>query len=134
MAITLNAGRQEVISAYIDVTYDDVPTTATAYEAFNLPVGAEIIAGELVVDTAWNTATTATFDLGDALDDDRYTASAIDLKTAGRTALTLTGYVTLSTSNTLNWLGAYAGTAATAGAARVRIDYIVRGRAAFSQD
>lgn len=86
----------------------------------------------MVVKTPWNSATTATLKLGDAADDDRYTASAIDLKTAGRTALTLTGYKH-TTAQALKALIAQTGAAATAGAARITISYYVEGRAAFSQ-
>ena len=86
----------------------------------------------MVVKTAWNSATTATLKLGDATDDDRYTASAIDLKTAGRTALTLTGYKH-TVAEALKALIAQTGAAATAGEARITISYYVEGRAAFSQ-
>ena len=80
-----------------------------------------------------NTATSATLKVGDAVDDDRYTGSAIDLKTAGRTALTLTGFVHTASDNLLKALPTLAGTAATAGAARLEFHYYVQGRAAFSQ-
>jgi len=133
MAIAKDSGRQEVIHADIPFTFATLGATAVAIEAIDLPVGAEIIGGDLIVDTAFDTGTTATFKFGDALDDDRYTASAIDLKTAARTALTVTGYRALATSNKLKILPTYVGTAATAGAGRVRIQYIVDGRAAFSQ-
>lgn len=133
MAITKNSGRQEVVSAYVDFTYADIPTTATAYAALDLPINAIVIGGDLVITTAWDTGTSATLDIGDAVDDDRYTASAVDLKTAGRTALTLTGFTHSSANNGIKALTALAGTAATAGAARLTVQYVVKGRAAFSQ-
>ena len=92
MAIKKNSMRQEPILAYLDIGYADPTAYGTAEEAFDLPGNAVLIGGDVVVKTPWNSATTATLKLGDAADDDRYTASAIDLKTAGRTALTLTGY------------------------------------------
>lgn len=133
MPIAKNASRQELIVAHFDFTYADVPTTATAYAAMDIPANAVVVGGALIVRTAWNTGTTATFKLGDVTDDDRYTASAIDLKTAARTALTMTGFVHTTTEKVLNVLPTYVGAAATAGAARVEVHYYVQGRAAFTQ-
>lgn len=132
MAIKKNAARQELIVAHLDIGYADPTTYGTAEEAFDLPANAILLGGDVVVKTAWNSATTATLKLGDAADDDRYTSSAIDLKTAGRTALTLTGFKH-PTAQGLKALIAQSGTAATAGAARITISYYVEGRAAFSQ-
>lgn len=133
MAITKNSARQEIIIAHFDFSYADAPTTATQYSALDLPINAVVVGGALIVKTAWNTATSATFKFGDAVDDDRYTGSAIDLKTAGRTNLTLTGFVHTSSDNLLKVLPTYSGTAASAGAARVEVHYYVQGRAAFTQ-
>ncbi len=132
MAIKKNAARQELIVAHRDIGFADPTTYGTAEEAFDLPGNAILLGGDVVVKTPWNSATTATLKLGDAADDDRYTASAIDLKTAGRTALTLTGYKH-TTAQALKALIAQTGAAATAGAARITISYYVEGRAAFSQ-
>jgi hypothetical protein len=132
VAIKKNAARQELIVAHLDIGYADPTTYGTAEEAFDLPGNAILFGGDVVVKTAWNSATTATLKLGDATDDDRYTASAIDLKTAGRTALTLTGYKHTG-AESLKALIAQTGAAATAGAARITISYYVEGRAAFSQ-
>jgi hypothetical protein len=45
----------------------------------------------------------------------------------------LTGFVHTAADNLLKVLPTYSGTAASAGAARVEVHYIVSGRAAFSQ-
>lgn len=132
MPITKNSGRQELIVATVDFTFADIPTTATAYEAMNLPVGAVVVGGDLVVTTAWNTATTATLSIGDVTLATRY-GTTIDLKTAARTALTVTGFTTTSTQPVVNGTTAFVGTAATAGAARLTVTYFVKGRAAFAQ-
>ena len=132
MPIKKNTGRQELIVAHLDIGYADVTTYGTAENAFDLPGNAILLGGDVVVKTAWNSATTATLKLGDATDDDRYTSSAIDLKTAGRTALTLTGYKH-TVAEALKALIAQTGTAATAGALRITLLYMVEGRAAFSQ-
>lgn len=130
MPILQNADRQELISAFVDFTFSDIPTTATAYDALKLPNGAVIVSGDLVVTTAWN-STTATAQFGDATLASRYSA-AIDLKTAARTALTPTGFVHTSAEKVLNLANIITGTA-TAGAARLSVQYYVKGRAAFTQ-
>lgn len=132
MPIIKNSARQEVISAFVDFTFDDVPTTATAYAALGLPVNAIVVGGDLTVTTAWNTATTATLAIGDGTTADRY-LGATNLKAAARTALVPTGFTHTSVQSDINATTAYVGAAATAGAARLRVDYIVKGRAAFSQ-
>lgn len=87
MPITKNSGRQELITATVDFAFGDVPTTATIYDALDLPVGAIVTGGDFVVTTAWNTGTTAAANIGDATLATRY-GSGIDLKSAARTALT----------------------------------------------
>lgn len=91
----------------------------------NLPEGAVVINGELVVETAYAGATTATLSLGDSVSATRY-ANAVDLKTAGRTALTLTGHRAVENlRGTLTTTGA----AATAGKVTVRVMFTLPGRA-----
>lgn len=132
MPITKNSGRQEVISAFVDFTFADIPTTATAYAAMDIPQNAIVIGGELTVNTAWDTATSATLSVGDVTLATRY-ATTVNLKAAARTALTLTGFTHSNTQKVLNGTTAFVGAAATAGAARLRVDYIVKGRVGFSQ-
>lgn len=132
MAIKKNSGRQELIAAHVTIGFADITSYGTAEPAFDLPGNAVLAGGDVTVLTPWNSATTATLKLGDAADDDRYTAAAVDLKTAGRTALTLTGHKHL-VAEALKALVAQTGAAATAGTARITILYFVEGRAAFSQ-
>lgn len=132
MAITKNSGRQEIVSAYVDFTFADIATTATAYPALDLPVGAIVVGGDLTVTTAWDTGTTGVLDVGDTTTANRYLNDA-NLKVAARTALVPTGFTHTGVDNILKVVPALVGTAATAGAARLRVDYIVKGRAAFSQ-
>lgn len=132
MPVTKNSARQGVISAFVDFTFADIPTTAIAYAAMDIPLNAIVVGGDLTVTTAWNTATTATLSVGDVTLATRY-ATTVDLKTAARTALTIAGFTHTNTEKVLNGTTAFVGAAATAGAARLRVDYIVKGRAAFSQ-
>lgn len=132
MSIKKNAGRQELISANLLINFNDPVAYGTAENAIDLPDDAILVGGDVTVLTAWNSATSATLKLGDTADDDRYTATAIDLKTAGRTALTITGY-RHAVAESLKALLAQAGAAATAGQARISIQYYVLGRSAFTQ-
>ena len=132
MPIKKNDSRQEIILAYVDIGFADIPTTATAYEALGLPVGAVVVGGAIVVKTAFNTATSAVLAVGDVTTANRY-AAAVDLKTVARTALTLTGFSHSAVQNMLRATPTYVGAAATAGAARLEVQYYVEGRAAFTQ-
>ena len=131
MAITKNSGRQEVISAYVDVSYADL-VSGTAADAIDLPVGAVVVGGAVVVTTAFNSATSDALVVGDSASANRY-KSSFSIAATGLTALVPTGYVALSTTNKVRvtWTGV--STAPTAGAFRLRVDYIVEKRAAFSQ-
>ncbi|MES2488547.1 MAG: hypothetical protein V4607_02060 [Pseudomonadota bacterium] len=130
--IKLKSGRQTILSASININFDDPTAYGAAEEAIEVPANAILVGGDITVTTAWNSATTATFKLGDAADDDRYTLAAIDLKTLGRTALTLTGFKHTVVER-LKALFAQTGAAATAGSARVRIEYVVEGRVTNTQ-
>lgn len=68
-------------------------TVAVVYDIINLPPGAVILSGELVVETAFDGTTYAVI-IGDSAVTNRYLATA-DRKAAGRTALVPTGYVSL---------------------------------------
>lgn len=132
MPITKNSARQEVISAFVDFTFASIPTTAAVEAALNLPANAIVVGGDLTVTTAWNTATSAALAVGDVTTAARYLAAG-DLKVVARTALTLTGFTTTTTQPVVNVTPTYVGAAATAGAARLMVNYTVKGRAAFSQ-
>lgn len=132
MPIKKNPSRQELIAAHLIIGFADITTYGAAEAVFDLPGNAVLVGGDVTVLTPWNSATTATLKLGDAADDDRYTAAAIDLKTAGRTALTLTGHKH-TVAEALKALVAQTGAAATAGQARISIQYFVEGRSAFTQ-
>lgn len=127
MAISKDTGRQWPLCAVVDFAYSDIPTTATLYEAADLPASARVIGGALVVKTAWNTATSATLAVGDSGAAARYLA-ATDIKTAGTTVFdfsTDAGGAILDVAVTPTYVGA----AATAGAAQLIIQYVIDGKA-----
>jgi hypothetical protein len=131
MTFHKNSGRQEVVSAYVDIALGDLVSGA-ATEIIDLPVGAQIVGGDVVVDTAFNSGTSDVIVVGDALVANRYLGST-SIAAAARTALVPTGYRTLATSNKVKATITSVGTAATTGQLRVRVDYIVNKRAAFAQ-
>lgn len=131
MALQRKSDRQPRLVAILDIGFADPAAYGTAENAVNLPGNAIVVGGALTVLTAWNSATTATLSLGDAGVATRY-ANAVDLKTAARTALTVTGYKH-TVSEWLKALIAQTGAAATAGAARLEVEYVVQGRGLSNQ-
>lgn len=94
--------------------------------AFPMPPGAVLIGGEIVVETAFVGPTAATISVGDTNSATRH-ASAVDLKTAARTALTLTGYRNATGDDILIRLNTTVAVA-SAGKVTVRVMYTVAGR------
>ncbi|WP_027730561.1 hypothetical protein ABL850_15585 [Variovorax paradoxus] len=131
MSLQRKSDRQPRLVAILDIGFADPTAYGTAENAVSLPGNAIVVGGALTVLTPWNSATTATLSLGDAAVATRY-ANAVDLKTAARTALTLTGYKH-TVGEWLKALIAQTGAAATAGAARLEVEYVVSGRGLSNQ-
>ena len=97
---------------------------AGKFDVINLPVGAVVIGGELIVETAFDTAG---YDItvGDSSSENRYLAST-DVKALGRTALVPTGYhgtgqnirITMSSDDVC-----------TTGKATLRVEFVIDGKA-----
>lgn len=100
------------------------------FDAIPLPPNANVIGGEIVVETAYATSTAATISVGDSASTTRY-ANAVDLKTAARTALTLTGFRGAGENIRLTVNATVAN--ATAGKATVRVLYTVQNRSNETQ-
>lgn len=96
---------------------------ATAFDIINLPYNAVVIAGDVVTETAFDTASWS-IKVGDATTDDRY-LGATDRKATGRTALVPTGYVSDGGAIRLTVTNA---DVCTAGKATVRVMYTIRNR------
>jgi len=94
-------------------------------DVINLPANANVIGGELVVETAYTGTTVATVSIGDSASATRY-GSAINLMSAARTALTLTGFRGAGENLRLTFNLTVAN--ATAGKATVRVLYTIQGR------
>lgn len=134
MAISLNSGRQEVLAAHIQVKYDTLTSDAAAAEAIaQVPEGAIVVGGSVSVTEVFNSTTSDVLDVGDGGDDDRYTATPVDLTALGGTALDITGYQYTAQDNIdVEWTAGSTGTA-TQGTAMITILYIVDGRACISE-
>lgn len=104
------------------------------FDMIALPPGAVIIGGAIVVETAYVGPTAATISVGTAAAPTGL-ASAVDLKTAGRTELTLTGVNALLANDGSDIRATVAYTVANATAGKVRLDvqYTIDGRATETQ-
>jgi hypothetical protein len=129
-------GAQRVLSAEFIFNITDVmlstsgvstafSAAAGIFDVIKLPQYAYVVGGDMVVETASNDSSTATLKVGDDADDDRY-LTATSIKSAARTALTLTGYVT--DGSPIRITLANAGGDATAGKVRIRVEYVIQNK------
>ena len=133
-------GAQPVMSAEFTFGFDDTMkdvagvtktfgaafADAGVFDAINLPLGAVVVGGELIVETAGVGPTAYTAAIGHSGNATAFLA-ATDLKTAARTALTGLG---LAANDGKNVRVTIASTAANASAGkfRLRVNYTTDGR------
>lgn len=117
-----NYEHQWPVVGYNELLFSDFATAAVG-QVITLPAGAQVTRAWVLVTTAYNSATTATLNVGDAALPSRY-GNGIDLKTTGLKALVPTGLITANKGAVTATL-AQSGTAATVGAARVYVEYLV---------
>ena len=98
---------------------------STVVDAIKLPQGAVVIGGDVITESAATGSTAYNISVGDATSTTRY-LSATDKTSAGRTALTLTGYVSNGEQIRVTVNPTVA--TATGGKFTVRVMYIVRNR------
>jgi hypothetical protein len=106
-----------------------VANTVT-FDAIPLPLGAVVVGGEVIVETVAAGSTAYTVSVGIAGATTAY-ASAVSALTAGRTALTLSTTVPMTSNSGQNvrLTIAYTVANATGGKVRVRVMYTIDGRA-----
>lgn len=146
MAITLNTGRQETVSARVSFSYTNL-TSGVAVNAIQLPANARIIGAFIRIETAFNSGTSDAL----VIQSNEGTPKAyitipavLNTLSAGTVASAdgiLSNVVTVASNigflNTqpsfidVKWTGT--GTAATTGAATLEVEYVVENRAAFTQ-
>lgn len=136
MPIKKLSGRQEVIAATADFTFADIVSGAYQ-DAIDVPAGAIVVGGHLAITTLFNSATTDQFSIGDkvgsaAAANTTYAAQSADVTAVGAVPIVPMGkkYAEPSTIGIV-WTGV--GAAPTAGVGRLTVQYIVDGRAAFTQ-
>jgi len=100
------------------------PTLAGSFDIIPLPYGAVVTGGDVVTETAFDTASYAVV-IGDSGTADRYLGST-DKKGTGRTALVPTGYVSDGTDLRIGITNA---DVCTTGKMTVRVFYTIRDRA-----
>jgi hypothetical protein len=116
----LNTASPQVLTAFS-------AATGTTFDVLNLPFGAQVVAGDLNVITAVTITATATVAIGDSASASRY-LGATTLKTAGRTALVPTGYISLG--EPLRLTVANADATGAVGKAKVTVLFTIAGRIA----
>jgi hypothetical protein len=131
MALTKDHGRQPVLSAKIPFTFNDL-TSGEITEAIDLPGGAYIVSGEVVITTAFDSATSDAIEVGllsGATDD---LLSSTSIAATGITAIVpFAGALAATDTVTIEWTQVGGGT--SAGVGFLRVDYVIDGRATDTQ-
>lgn len=118
-----DVGRQWELTAVAEFDYTDAD--GVTLELVDIPAGARVTGGYVVIVNAWDSATSAVLDLGDKTTGDRY-VSNLNAKVTGGTAVvpaggpfTVKDAVTVNITNT---------GAPTVGDGYVVVKYVVDGR------
>lgn len=132
---TKDPGRQYPLTAVIEINFDDTnaagtsnvfqPGVANDTPVIDLPAGAVVIGGYVECDTAWTSASSPTLNI--KVGGVSYLASAINL-TAGTGAAVVPTGTKLTAAGTVDTTIGGSGTA-TAGKARIIVQYVVLARA-----
>ena len=129
--LTKDHGRQPVLSAKIPFTFADL-TSGEITEAIDLPGGAYIVSGELVITTGFDSATSDNIEVGLLAVATNTLLTATDVSSTGITAIVpVGGSLAAADTITIEWTGA--GAAPTAGVGFLRVDYVIDGRATDTQ-
>lgn len=131
MSIKKNDARQAPLWAYVDIDLADFADGAVQ-AAIELPGDAIVIGGFVQPITSFNAATTATLKVGDAVEDDRYSATPVDVKALTAVPLDVTGYQ-MPAQGDLIVTYASTGAAATTGKVRLAVSYTRAGRSQSTQ-
>ena len=120
-------------------TFGSVYTDAAIFDAINLPYGASISHGEVIVDTVYTGNTAATIKVGNATTDDLYLAAITMMSITAGTKYPFTMNVATGSNAAVSAIGGYAGlnvrvtlthtaTNSTAGKFRVRVYWTIEGK------
>lgn len=131
MALVKPDTRQYPLVAVVDILQSDF-ATGVGQAVIELPQNSVVTGGQLVVDTAFDSATSDTAEIGDAGSAPRY-LSGVDLQAVGSTPIVPTGFQTTSVETDIVFENTEAGAAGTAGVARLYIEYVRADRANENQ-
>ncbi len=118
----------DITDTFVDIAGVTKAFSAAApvFDIINLPSGAIVVGGQMMVTTVSDDSSTATLAVGDSVTANRYMA-ATSIKSAASTAFTLTGYEPAGLN--LRVTLANAGANATVGTVRINVLFILSGRA-----
>lgn len=122
----LTDARQKGLAAIVEFTQAELPT-GVAVPVLDLPQGAVVRSVSVVIDTAFDSVTSDTIDVGDVTTADRYTTS-VNGQVLGQTDGVPTGFETTSVETQITMTNTAVGTEGTAGAGRLIVEYIETGR------
>jgi hypothetical protein len=125
MAVVTTSERQWPLTAEASFDFDDY-TSGVAFAVVDVPAGAIVVGGYVMVTTAWDSATSSTLQVGDGGSASRYDPSDVDMKAATGKQIVPSGYV-YPTKDTIDIEITDVG-APSAGVAKVVIEYIIEGR------
>lgn len=111
----------------VEKTFGSVFTDNIVFDAINIPVGAQILGGDMVVETAGAGPTAYTVAIGTAASASAYLA-ATSILAAGRTALLLTAPLSSNDGSNIRVTVASTVANATAGKVRIAVMYKIDGR------
>lgn len=121
-------GRQYALTAEVTIAVANMNESTVPVAAIDLPYGAVVTGGAVIVDTAFDAAT-ATVDVGDATSGNRY-KNDVNIAATGLTALVPTGYVSDGAAILVTPTFA---DAVTVGSVRLQVTYVISGRAHEAQ-
>lgn len=120
----INVGTDSIVD--VNGVTKNFKDTAPVFEPINLPQGAVVVGGQMIVTTVSDDTGTATIAVGDSASANRYLA-ATTIKSLGATALTVTGYEPAGLNIRVTLANANGN--ATAGKVRLVVQFIITGRA-----
>lgn len=122
------SGRQYALTAEVTIGVAHMNESTVPVAAIELPYGAVVTGGAVIVDTAFDAAT-AVLDVGDVASGSRY-KNDVNIAATGLTALVPTGYVSDGAPILVTPVFA---DAVTVGSLRVQVTYVIAGRAHEAQ-
>lgn len=122
----LTDARQYPLVAVASFTQAELPT-GVAVPAVQLPQGSVVTKIAVVIDTAFDSVTSDTIDVGDASVADRYD-STVNAQTVGQDDGVPTGFETTSSEPEILLTNTQVGGEGSAGAGRLIVEYVIAGR------